>query len=218
MVHARDCVETDGTVLFNGVDDGADGVDKYLAHVSQAADCCMTERSKQNKHLVCDEENDVDNGVDNGDDDGVVDGADGADKHLTHLSQATDCCLTERSKQNEHVVCNEDNDVDNGDDDGVDDGDDDSDDGDGGGADGADKHLTHLSQATDCCMMERSKQNKHVVCNEDDDVDNGDDDSEDNGDDDGVDDGADGADKNLAHLSQATDCCMMERSKQNKHL
>eukprot|EP00957_Ditylum_brightwellii_P077560 5893872-Ditylum_brightwellii.AAC.1 len=67
------------------------------------------ERSKQNEHVVCDVDNDVDDGVDNGDDDsveddggGVDDGDDGADKHLTYLSQAADCCLMERSKQNEH--------------------------------------------------------------------------------------------------------------------
>eukprot|EP00957_Ditylum_brightwellii_P001154 90786-Ditylum_brightwellii.AAC.1 len=83
------------------------------------------ERSKQNKHVVCDKDDDVDDsvddGVNNGDndsvdngDDGVDYGADGANKHLAHLSQAADCCLTERSNQNEHVVCNKDNDVDNG--------------------------------------------------------------------------------------------------------
>eukprot|EP00957_Ditylum_brightwellii_P177855 13546991-Ditylum_brightwellii.AAC.1 len=38
--------------------------------------------------------------------------------------------------------------------------------------DGANKHLTHLSQAVDCCLMERSKQNKHVIGDKDDDVDN----------------------------------------------
>eukprot|EP00957_Ditylum_brightwellii_P197752 15065492-Ditylum_brightwellii.AAC.1 len=61
--------------------------DKHLAHLSQAADCCMTERSKQNEHLVCDEDDDVDDivddgnndSVDGGDDDGVDDGADDAD-------------------------------------------------------------------------------------------------------------------------------------------
>eukprot|EP00957_Ditylum_brightwellii_P058190 4412699-Ditylum_brightwellii.AAC.1 len=31
--------------------------------------------------------------------------------------------------------------------------------------------IAQLSQAADCCLMERSVQNKHVVCNEDDDVD-----------------------------------------------
>eukprot|EP00957_Ditylum_brightwellii_P100537 7663734-Ditylum_brightwellii.AAC.1 len=61
MVHARNCVGTDGTVLFDGVDNGADGADKHLAHLSQAADCYRMERSKQNEHLVCDEDDDVDN-------------------------------------------------------------------------------------------------------------------------------------------------------------
>eukprot|EP00957_Ditylum_brightwellii_P174225 13264759-Ditylum_brightwellii.AAC.1 len=98
----------------------------------------MTERSKQNKHFFCDEDDDVDNGVDNGDDDSV------------------------------------DNDDD---DDSVADGDDDGDD---DGAEGADKHLTHLSQSADCCLMERSKQKKHLVCNQDDDVDNGVDNSDNN--------------------------------------
>eukprot|EP00957_Ditylum_brightwellii_P179733 13691551-Ditylum_brightwellii.AAC.1 len=115
------------------------------------------ERSKQNKHVVCDKDNDVDDDVDNGIEDGVEDGDDdsvedsvgdsdvGADKHLTHLSQATDCCLMERSKQNKHAVYDKDNDVD----DGVEDGDNDSvEDGDNGD-DGADKHLTYLSQAAD---------------------------------------------------------------------
>eukprot|EP00957_Ditylum_brightwellii_P016639 1251410-Ditylum_brightwellii.AAC.1 len=73
MAHARDCVGTDETVVFNDVDNGADSADKHLAHLSQATDGCMTERSKQNEHLVCDEGNDVDNGVDNGDDDSVDD-------------------------------------------------------------------------------------------------------------------------------------------------
>eukprot|EP00957_Ditylum_brightwellii_P180388 13741229-Ditylum_brightwellii.AAC.1 len=107
------------------------------------------ERSKQNEHVVCNKDDDVDDGIDNGDDDsvedgdddGVDDGDDGADKHLTHLSQVTDYCLMERSKQNEHVVCNKDDDVD----DGIDNGDDDSVDGGDDGVDndddGADKHL-----------------------------------------------------------------------------
>eukprot|EP00957_Ditylum_brightwellii_P178511 13598152-Ditylum_brightwellii.AAC.1 len=62
--------------------------------------------------------------------------------------------------------------------------------------------------------MERSKQNKHLVCNEGGDVDNGDDDSDDDGyddgyddgDDDGIDDGAESTDKHLTHLSQVADC------------
>eukprot|EP00957_Ditylum_brightwellii_P059204 4493416-Ditylum_brightwellii.AAC.1 len=116
----------------DGVDDGAGGADKHLAHFSQATECCLTERSKQNKRVVCNVDDDVDNGGYNGDDDGAGDGADGADKHLTHLSLIGDCCLTERSKKNEHVVCDKDNNVDNGNDD---------------SNDGADKHLTsHTSQ------------------------------------------------------------------------
>eukprot|EP00957_Ditylum_brightwellii_P032343 2450252-Ditylum_brightwellii.AAC.1 len=91
------------------------------------------ERSKQNKHVVCNKNNDdvdddvedIDNndvddddGVDNGDyasvnNKGVDNGDDSADKHLTHLSQAADCCLMEGSKQNKHVVCDKDNDVGN---------------------------------------------------------------------------------------------------------
>eukprot|EP00957_Ditylum_brightwellii_P209745 15363024-Ditylum_brightwellii.AAC.1 len=133
------------------------------------------ERSKQNKHVVCNKHYDVDNDVDNYDDndvdnsdnditDGVVDGDDdgddGVDKQLTHISQSADCCLMERSNQNKHVVCNKDNDVNNDFDNG-DDGVDNDDDGIDVGNDGPDKHLTHLSQADNCCLMERSKQNKH---------------------------------------------------------
>eukprot|EP00957_Ditylum_brightwellii_P070927 5389442-Ditylum_brightwellii.AAC.1 len=83
------------------------------------------ERSKQNKHVVCNKDNDVYNGVKDGDDDGVdddddvdndvddcvdigdngVDGVDlAADKRLAHLSQGADCCLMERSKQNKDAV------------------------------------------------------------------------------------------------------------------
>eukprot|EP00957_Ditylum_brightwellii_P154775 11779673-Ditylum_brightwellii.AAC.1 len=58
------------------------------------------ERSEKNKHLVCNKDDDVVNGV--------VDGDGGADKYLTHLSQAADCCLIERSEQNKHVICNKD--------------------------------------------------------------------------------------------------------------
>eukprot|EP00957_Ditylum_brightwellii_P122724 9359070-Ditylum_brightwellii.AAC.1 len=60
--------------------------------------------------------------------------------------------------------------------------------------------------------MERSKQNKHLVCDEDDEGDDGNDDSVDNGDDNGVDDGVDeGADKHCANLSQRADCCRTEK-------
>eukprot|EP00957_Ditylum_brightwellii_P202621 15330960-Ditylum_brightwellii.AAC.1 len=62
------------------------------------------ERSKRNKHAVGNKDNDVVNDVDDGDsveggddDDCVEDGDDSDYKHLTHLSQAADCCLMERS-------------------------------------------------------------------------------------------------------------------------
>eukprot|EP00957_Ditylum_brightwellii_P070854 5384169-Ditylum_brightwellii.AAC.1 len=64
------------------------------------------ERSKRNKHVVCNKDNDIDgdgdDGVDNGDSDSVDNGDDSADKHLTHLSQTANCCLTKRSKRNKH--------------------------------------------------------------------------------------------------------------------
>eukprot|EP00957_Ditylum_brightwellii_P199907 15239336-Ditylum_brightwellii.AAC.1 len=127
-------------------------------------------RSEGNEHVVCNKDDDVDDDVDDGvgnsvedgdddsvedgvvisvedgDDDSVEDGVDGADKHLTHLSQGVYCHFTQRSERNELVVCNKDNDVDDGVDNGVvnsaEDGDDDS-------VEGADKHLTHLSQGVD---------------------------------------------------------------------
>eukprot|EP00957_Ditylum_brightwellii_P025279 1913067-Ditylum_brightwellii.AAC.3 len=95
--------------------------------------------SKQNKHVICDKDNDVNNDVDCCDDDsaddsdggGVDDGDDMADKHLTHLSQQADYCLIERIKKNKHDDCNEDdhdheyvdNGIDNGDNDSVENGD-----------------------------------------------------------------------------------------------
>eukprot|EP00957_Ditylum_brightwellii_P209078 15360204-Ditylum_brightwellii.AAC.1 len=130
-------------------DDGDYGADKHLPHLSQAAYYCLMERSKQNKDVVCNKNNDVDNGVDNSVDNGDDcddDCHDGADKHLVHLSQASDCCLTERSKQSMDIVCNKEADVndtiDNVDRDSVDNGDDDCvDDSDYG----ADRHLQNLS-------------------------------------------------------------------------
>eukprot|EP00957_Ditylum_brightwellii_P206811 15350105-Ditylum_brightwellii.AAC.1 len=104
------------------------------------------------------------------------------------------------------------------DDDGVDDGDDDGVD---NGAEGADKHLVHLPQVADCCRTDKNEQNKHLVSNKnndvDDGVDDGDYDSVGNGDDDGIDDGAEGADTHLVHLSQMADCRRIERNKQNEH-
>eukprot|EP00957_Ditylum_brightwellii_P085883 6533727-Ditylum_brightwellii.AAC.1 len=116
------------------------------------------ERSKQNKHVVYNKDDNVydgvsdivdngdDDGVDDGDDDSVEDSVDGAEGHLTYLSQVVDCCLTVRSKQNKHVVCNKDDNIDDVVDNdevyGVEDGDDDCN----------NKHLAHLSQAMDCCL------------------------------------------------------------------
>eukprot|EP00957_Ditylum_brightwellii_P029537 2231718-Ditylum_brightwellii.AAC.1 len=62
MVHALDCVRTDGTVFFNGVGDGADCAEKHLIHLSQVADCRQAEISKQKEHLVSDEDDDVHDG------------------------------------------------------------------------------------------------------------------------------------------------------------
>eukprot|EP00957_Ditylum_brightwellii_P049944 3785890-Ditylum_brightwellii.AAC.1 len=71
--------------------------------------------------------------------------------------------------------------------------------------------------------MERSKQTKHVVCNKDNDADNGVEDcDDDDGVDDGVkdsgDDGDDGADKHFTHLLQAADCCLTDRIMGNRHV
>eukprot|EP00957_Ditylum_brightwellii_P074984 5698466-Ditylum_brightwellii.AAC.1 len=82
MVHGHDCVQIDGTVFLNGVDNGADGAEKHLIHIAQVADCRWVEISEQKEHLVSDEENDVHDGNVDGDDDCADDGADGAEKHL----------------------------------------------------------------------------------------------------------------------------------------
>eukprot|EP00957_Ditylum_brightwellii_P162430 12369047-Ditylum_brightwellii.AAC.1 len=79
----------------------------------------------------------------------------------------------ERSNQNKHIVCNKADDVDDNIDNDVDNGENNSvHNGVNGYSDSADKHLTHLSHVADYILMEKSKQNKHVVCNKDDDVDN----------------------------------------------
>eukprot|EP00957_Ditylum_brightwellii_P123628 9425402-Ditylum_brightwellii.AAC.1 len=106
MVHPRNCVGAYGTLLFHCVDNSDDGADKHLTHLLQAVDCHLIWKSKQNEHVVGNKDNGVVNGDDNGGDDsidngvdhGVDNGVDGANKHLTHLSQAVDCCPTERSK------------------------------------------------------------------------------------------------------------------------
>eukprot|EP00957_Ditylum_brightwellii_P167448 12747449-Ditylum_brightwellii.AAC.1 len=108
------------------------------------------ERSKQNKHVVGNKDNGVDNSLDDSVENSVGDSDDSADKHLIHLSQAVDCCLMERGKQNVCVVGDKDDDVDVDVDNSVDNSVDDSD-------YSVDKHLTHLSQAVDCHSPERSK-------------------------------------------------------------
>eukprot|EP00957_Ditylum_brightwellii_P007165 544157-Ditylum_brightwellii.AAC.1 len=71
MVHGRGCVQTDGTVFFNGVDDGADEAEKHLVHLTQVADCHRVEISEQKDHLVSDEDDDVHDGDVDGEDDSV---------------------------------------------------------------------------------------------------------------------------------------------------
>eukprot|EP00957_Ditylum_brightwellii_P085528 6505462-Ditylum_brightwellii.AAC.1 len=71
MVHGRNCVQTDGTVFFNGVEDGTDSAEKHLVHLSQVADCHRAEISEQKEHLVSNEDNDVHDGNVNGEDDSV---------------------------------------------------------------------------------------------------------------------------------------------------
>eukprot|EP00957_Ditylum_brightwellii_P059184 4491769-Ditylum_brightwellii.AAC.1 len=144
-----------------GVDNGDANDDKHITNLSQAADCYLIERSKNNKHVVWDKDDDVDDcvgyGDDNCDDDsdkcgddvGIDDGDDSADKNLTHLSQAPDCCLMERSKHNKNVVFIKVDDVNDVDDDIHEDGVQDCN-------VGADKHLTYLSQAADCCLIEEA--------------------------------------------------------------
>eukprot|EP00957_Ditylum_brightwellii_P065213 4945713-Ditylum_brightwellii.AAC.1 len=72
--------------------------------------------------------------VDGGKEDGVDNSDDGANKHILHLSQVVDCCLTEKNDSNRCVNDGKEG-VDNNDDDSVDDSD-----------DGGEMHLTHLTQ------------------------------------------------------------------------
>eukprot|EP00957_Ditylum_brightwellii_P064258 4876550-Ditylum_brightwellii.AAC.1 len=70
MVHTHDCVRTDRTVFFHGVDDSDNGADKHLTHLSQGVGCHFTQRSKQNSLVVGKKDNDVDDGVDDSAEDG----------------------------------------------------------------------------------------------------------------------------------------------------
>eukprot|EP00957_Ditylum_brightwellii_P102689 7825952-Ditylum_brightwellii.AAC.1 len=65
MVHPHNYAGTDGTMLFHGVDDSADGGDKHLTHLSQAVDYCLKETSKQNTRVDGNKEDSGDNS-DNG--------------------------------------------------------------------------------------------------------------------------------------------------------
>ena len=141
-----DRVRTDGTVFYNGdndgadeddtvgngadvgADDGADGAVKHLVHQDEVADCSLEEISKGGdsdgadgavKHLVHRDEV-ADCCLEEISEGGASDGADGAVKHLVHRAQVADHCLEEIRKG------------------GADDGADDS-------ADGAEKHLVHLT-------------------------------------------------------------------------
>eukprot|EP00957_Ditylum_brightwellii_P159035 12104168-Ditylum_brightwellii.AAC.1 len=98
----------------------------------------------------------------------------------------------DRSKQNTRVDGNKD--------DGVDDSVDNSD-------DGGDKHLTHLTKADDCCLMERNG-----VDNSDDNSDDGGDKCVDDDNGDSVDDSDDSGGKHLTYLSPVVDCHLTEGS------
>eukprot|EP00957_Ditylum_brightwellii_P069336 5263765-Ditylum_brightwellii.AAC.1 len=59
-----------GVDIGDGVDNSDDSADKHLSHLSQAVDCCLTEKSDSNRCV-----NDCKEGVDNNDD-GSVDDSD----------------------------------------------------------------------------------------------------------------------------------------------
>eukprot|EP00957_Ditylum_brightwellii_P062664 4756388-Ditylum_brightwellii.AAC.1 len=105
-------------VVEDSVDNSVDFGDKHLTHFTKAVDCCLKERSKQNKCADDDKDNSVGNSVE--------DSVDGGDKHLTHLTQAVSCCLKARSEKNKCA--------------------DDGREGVDNSVDGGDKHLTHLTQ------------------------------------------------------------------------
>eukprot|EP00957_Ditylum_brightwellii_P029436 2224889-Ditylum_brightwellii.AAC.1 len=73
------CVDDDNG---DGVNNSNDSVDKHLTHLSQAVDCCLTERNDPNGCV-----NDCKEGVDNNDDDSIDNSDGGGDMHLVHLTQ-----------------------------------------------------------------------------------------------------------------------------------
>eukprot|EP00957_Ditylum_brightwellii_P119368 9106827-Ditylum_brightwellii.AAC.1 len=163
MVHSRDHIRTDETVLVHDAHDSDDGADKHLIHLSQGFDCHLTR-----------ENDDVDDGIDNGDDDGIDNSVDnsvdnGVDNGVDNSVEHGDDDSVEHGVEDDDVEDEVDDGVDDGVDNSVEDGDDDNVE---DGVDGADKHLTHLSQGVDCHLTRRSKQNKHAVGNKDNDVEN----------------------------------------------
>eukprot|EP00957_Ditylum_brightwellii_P098750 7522656-Ditylum_brightwellii.AAC.1 len=40
--------ETEGRMMFHGVNGGVDGDEGHLTHLTQEVDCCLMERKKQN--------------------------------------------------------------------------------------------------------------------------------------------------------------------------
>eukprot|EP00957_Ditylum_brightwellii_P047989 3644363-Ditylum_brightwellii.AAC.1 len=95
---------TNGTMLFHGVDDSVDSGDKNLTHLTQSVDCCL-----KCKFNWCKKDDECADGhfngclddcfdrcvghVNDGKEDGADDSVDSGDKHLTHFTQAVDCCL-----------------------------------------------------------------------------------------------------------------------------
>eukprot|EP00957_Ditylum_brightwellii_P053643 4064770-Ditylum_brightwellii.AAC.1 len=70
-------------------------------HISHKQLIVICQREANNKHVVCNKDDDVDDDVGDCNDDFIdddvdtVEVVDGTDNHLTHLSQAADCCLIE---------------------------------------------------------------------------------------------------------------------------
>eukprot|EP00957_Ditylum_brightwellii_P101473 7733023-Ditylum_brightwellii.AAC.1 len=129
---------TEGTMLFHGVKDSADGGDKHLTHLTQAIDCHLTSRKEQHtggpnttksRSVLYHGMKSTDGKEDYDGVDECVDGCfDG------HVDGHVDCCV--------------------GKEDGVEDN-----------ADGGDKHLTHLThiESNDC--VGGCKNFTHIVKN-----------------------------------------------------
>eukprot|EP00957_Ditylum_brightwellii_P206892 15350447-Ditylum_brightwellii.AAC.1 len=98
----------------NCVEDCGVSADKHFTHFLQGADCHSAQQIEQNKHVAGNKDNDVEDDVKHGDnyiveeedDDSVEDGVNSAHKNFTHLSQAVDCHLRQRSKQTSMLLAN----------------------------------------------------------------------------------------------------------------